>query len=137
VGPEQIPRQFLNYLPEGAPRPWPEHWYAGHLHNVYVQYAAERGLPALAVFLWLIGKVLVDFTGALRRQPPAESRFLLLAAMAIMIGVLVGGMAEHTLGDSEVLTLFVAAIAIGYVALDSPVVHSRVGELHPDAQHAA
>jgi O-antigen ligase len=107
------------------------------LHNVYVQYAAERGLPALAVFLWLVAKVLVDFTRALRRNPPAEPRFLLLAATAIMIGVLVGGLAEHTLGDSEVLTLFVAAIAIGYVAVDSPVVHSRERELQPDAQHAA
>ena len=32
-----------------------------HLHNVPLQIAAERGLPALAVWLWFIVVLIRDF----------------------------------------------------------------------------
>ena len=48
IGPEQIKPQFLNYVPADVPRPLPKGWY-GHLHNVYLQYAAERGIPGFAL----------------------------------------------------------------------------------------
>ncbi len=41
LGPEQVGRQFLAYVPSDIPKPLPKGWY-GHLHNVYLQYAAER-----------------------------------------------------------------------------------------------
>ena len=53
LGPEQIKPQFLRYTPADIPRPLPPGWY-GHLHNIYLQYAAERGIPALLCVLWLI-----------------------------------------------------------------------------------
>ena len=42
LGPEQVKVQFLNYVPADVPRPLPTGWY-GHLHNIYLHYAAERG----------------------------------------------------------------------------------------------
>ena len=60
LGPEQVGKQFNRYVPPSLPRPLPRGWY-GHLHNVYLQYAAERGVPALLAMLWLIAKCLTAF----------------------------------------------------------------------------
>jgi O-antigen ligase len=45
VGPDQVKEAYTDY-PWATRRP--------HLHNNVVQIAAERGLPALAAWLWLI-----------------------------------------------------------------------------------
>src|SRR5581483_2708753 len=45
VGPEQVGPLFMQYLPADLPHPFPTEWYKEHLHNIYVHYAAERGLP--------------------------------------------------------------------------------------------
>ena len=55
LGPEQIKYQFDQWVPADA-RPLPVGYY-GHLHNIYLQYAAERGVPALLIFLWLIANL--------------------------------------------------------------------------------
>ena len=48
LGPEQVKAQFLQYIPADIARPLPTGAYM-HLHNVYLQYAAERGVPALEI----------------------------------------------------------------------------------------
>jgi putative inorganic carbon (hco3(-)) transporter len=94
--------------------------YYGHLHNIYLQYAAERGVPVLLIFLWMIAKILWDFSRALRRNPASpEARFVLQGAIAIVIAILAEGFAEYNLGDSEVLTLFLAVVAFGYLAVET------------------
>jgi O-antigen ligase len=117
LGPEQIGRQFNDYVPKDL-LPLPNGFY-GHLHNIYLQYAAERGIPALLVFLWLIGEILADCWRTLRALPPglSEERFVLQAVIAVTIGILVGGLAEFNLGDSEVLMMFVSVVALGYAAI--------------------
>jgi putative inorganic carbon (hco3(-)) transporter len=119
LGPEQIRQQFDSYMPAKL-KPKPEGFY-GHLHNIYVQYAAERGIPALLVFLWLIGSILWDTIRTLRRLPPglSDERFMLQAVIAVTIGILVGGLFEFNLGDSEVLMMYVSVVALGYAAIDS------------------
>jgi O-antigen ligase len=116
IGPEQIQPQFLAYLPADVARPLPKGWY-GHLHNVYLQYAAERGLPALACMLWIIGKMARDFRNALKRSARPDARFIWLGALAVIAAVLVEGFFEYNLGDSEVLTMFLATMTCGYVAI--------------------
>ncbi len=119
IGPEEPKSQFEKYVPADIPRPLPRGWY-GHLHNLYLQYAAERGIPALLVFLWLIGKVLFDFTRGLRSaEPGAEARFVLHGAIAVILAILAEGFFEYNLGDSEVLTMFLAVLGFGYVALEA------------------
>ncbi len=118
LGPEQVGPQFTRYLPRGTPQPLPKGFY-GHLHNIYLQYAAERGIPALAALLWFIGRVLRDFNrGAIRYSHVPELQFALRGAIAVIIAILVEGCFEHNLGDSEILTLFLAVIGLGYVALE-------------------
>jgi putative inorganic carbon (HCO3(-)) transporter len=118
LGPEQIKYQADRWIPQSA-YPLPSGDYQ-HLHNVYLQYAAERGLPALLIFLWIIAKILWDFARALWRKPAnPEARFVLHGSIAVIIAILAEGFAEYNLGDSEVLTLFLAVVAFGYIARDS------------------
>ncbi len=118
IGPEQIQPQFLKYLPADVPLPLPKGWY-GHLHNMYLQYAAERGLPALACILWIIGRMARDFRRALRIWPSqTEARFVWLGALAVIAAILAEGFFEYNLGDSEVLTMFLSTTTCGYIAID-------------------
>ena len=113
VGPEHVGREFEQYIPADIPRPLPVGWY-GHLHNIYLQYAAERGIPVLCFMLWVIGKVLRDAIAGLRSASPAR-KAVLHGAIATVIAVLVGGCFEFNLGDSEVLMLFLGILACVYV----------------------
>ena len=116
VGPDMIKRDFMKYVPADIPRPLPEGYYQ-HLHNFYFQYAADRGIPAVLALLWLIGKAVVDFVRAVRKLPEIDivRRGVLHGCIAGIIAILVEGVFETNLGDSEVLTMFLAMIAAGYV----------------------
>jgi O-antigen ligase len=118
LGPEQIRSNFESYVPADVRRPLPVGYY-GHLHNIYIQYAAERGIPAMLLMLWLIGMTLYDcFRGILRAgRAPSQELFVLHGTIAVTIGILVGGLFEHNLGDSEVLMMFLSVVALGYAAL--------------------
>jgi len=119
VGPEQVKPQFDRYVPPDIPRPLPLGWY-GHLHNIYVHYAAERGVPAMLMLVWLLVKVLFDFLSAIRKLPPGpgEAKALLHGCVAVVLAVMVEGVFELNLGDSEVLMMFLTVVACGYVARD-------------------
>jgi O-antigen ligase len=119
IGPEQVNAnaQLMNFIAADEPRPLPTGAYV-HLHNLYLQYAAERGVPALLFFLWFVGRMLFDFGRALRDTGDSERRFALHGAIAVMIAVLSAGWYEFNLGDGEILTLFLAAMACGYVAVE-------------------
>jgi putative inorganic carbon (hco3(-)) transporter len=117
LGPERIQSQFLAYVPPDVPKPLPIGWY-GHLHNIYIQYAAERGLPALAFLLWFIGRMIRDFWRASKHLPASPGRFVFCGVLAVIGGVLAEGLFEHNLGDSEVLTMFLIVASCGYVAID-------------------
>jgi O-antigen ligase len=117
VGPDMIKRDFMKYVPDDIPRPLPEAYYQ-HLHNFYMQYAADRGIPTLLALLWLIVKAVLDFARAVRVLAPEDKlrRGVLHGAIAGIVAILVEGVFETNLGDSEVLTMFLAVIAFGYVA---------------------
>ena len=119
LGPEQVKYQFERWVPPDIPKPLPDGWY-GHLHNIYLQYAAERGIPTMLCMMWLIAKVLWDFLIAVRKTPPGiEARFVLHGAIAVILAILAEGFLEYNLGDSEVLTLFLAVVGFGYVAKET------------------
>ena len=84
-----------------------------HLHNVPLQIAAERGLPALAVFFWFLGVLVRDF---IRQRRIANQRFLPSAGLACVAAMLAAGMFEHNFGDSEFLMLFLLLMTLPYAA---------------------
>ena len=120
VGPERVGPTFMDYLPPDVPKELPDAYYA-HLHNTFVHYAAERGLPIVLALLWLFGKVLWDMSAALRRAPPGpgDERFLLHGTIAATIAFLIVCMTNVSMGDSEVLGAWLAIVAVGYRAKQS------------------
>lgn len=118
IGPEMPGKQFLRYLPADIPTPLPEGFY-GHLHNVYLQYGAERGLPALGVFLCMIGTILVHWWRKARSAISPDIQGLLHGCIAALIALLIEAFFEHNLGDSEVLGMFWVVVAWGYGAWET------------------
>lgn len=127
VGPEGVKLHFDEYVPASIPRPLPIGWY-GHLHNIYLQFAAERGIPTMLVLLWMLLKIGWDFLRGLRALPPGRTdrRFLLHAGIAVLLATMSAGFFEHNLGDSEVLTMFLVVVACGYLALDRELVPEKL-----------
>ena len=82
-----------------------------HLHNVPVQIAAERGLPALAIWLWLIVTLVA---GSIRRLSAPDTRFLAATALSCIIAMLAAGQFEYNFGDSEFLMLFLVFVTLPY-----------------------
>jgi O-antigen ligase len=117
VGPERVKTVFLEYAPPHVPHPIPTEWSIGHLHNIYYQYAAERGVPAILALLWFLGTALYDFWRALRTT--VNGRWMLQAAIACILAMMCAGLAEHNLNDSEPLGVFLSIIACGYVVRDA------------------
>jgi O-antigen ligase len=116
LGPEQVGKQFMRYLPPDVPLPLPKGYY-GHLHNVYLQYAAERGILTMLLMMWLIFKALRDFRHA--AVTDANTRYILHGAVAVILALLAEGFFEYNLGDSEVLTMFFVVVGCGYALLDA------------------
>ncbi len=117
VGPERVGPLFREYLDPDVGELPPA--YYGHLHSIYVHYPAERGLPALAFLLWLLGKILLDCRRALRSAAPGrdDNKATIHALVAGVLAVLIVGAFDVTLGDSEVLALWLTLVAIGYAAM--------------------
>jgi O-antigen ligase len=110
VGPEMIPVLYESYrakYPEAVNARNP------HLHNNPIQIAAERGLPALALWLWFVAAAGVATWRQLRaRVAPAVAA----AGLAAVIAMLAAGMFEYNFGDSEFLMLFLGLITLPYAA---------------------
>ena len=123
IGPDGPKYHFMEYIPDDVPRASLPSGFYEHVHNLYLQYAAERGIPVLLIFLWMIGQILVDFFRGVRSLPPGRSdkRFLLHGAIAVVLAVLVEAFVEVNLGDSEVLTMFLVVVGCGYLALEKEI----------------
>jgi len=115
VGMNMIPKVYLQYRTsdavDSAEATGPE--TRSHLHNVPLQLAAERGLPALAIWLWFVVIVARDLWRLIRTgSTPAVAA----AGFAAVIAMLAAGMFEHNFGDSEFLVLFLALITLPFAA---------------------
>jgi O-antigen ligase len=108
VGPERVQAEYLKYRPADYVNPTNP-----HLHNVPVQIAAERGLPALAAWLWF---VVVAGRDLLRQAMAGPSRAIAAAGLASLVAMLVAGLFEYNFGDSEFLMLFLGLITLPWAA---------------------
>ena len=113
LGPEQIKKQFDSYVPADIPRPLPEGWY-GHLHNNYLQYAADRGIPTALCLCWFLWAMVSQWWQR-AQQSVGDTRAGLEAAVAAWLGVVVSGFFEWNLSNTEVLHLFLVISAAASV----------------------
>jgi O-antigen ligase len=108
VGPTRVGARYGEFLDPSEPG-----HVNPHLHNVPMQIAAERGLPALAAWLWMIVTLGIDMV---RRLKIPDTRFLAASALGSMVAMLAAGMAEYNFGDSEFLMLFLVLMTLPYAA---------------------
>jgi len=108
MGPNMVEREYIRFRdPEAVERVNP------HLHNVPMQIAAERGVPALAAWLWFVGSAAIGLWGLLRS---GRHRFLGAAGLGVIAGMLAAGLFEHNFGDSEFLLLFLVLITLPFAS---------------------
>lgn len=105
LGPQRVGPHFKEYLPAGLPKQLPDGYY-GHLHNIYIHFAAERGLPAMIAIIFFFAATLWEWLRALRHR----ASWPLYGGVAVLLGVLAAGCFEYNLGDSEVLGMTLAAV---------------------------
>jgi O-antigen ligase len=104
TGPNVVQKVYPSYRRSTAVEPTPP-----HLHDVPLQIAAERGIPALVVWLWFVVSVTA---GLLRKFRTDRSRYLTAAAIGAMASMIAAGFFEYNFGDSEFLMLFLVLLTL-------------------------
>ena len=126
VGPDMVQEVYADYRDAGGVNA-----INPHLHNVPLQIAAERGLPALAVWLWFIVVATRELIASLGNP---KSRALAAGALAAMTSMLAAGMFEYNFGDSEFLMLLLVLLTLPIAARQAGATrHSGDGPLSPSA----
>lgn len=118
VGPRMIPNVYSGYatLDDFPPEAYQ------HLHNNYVQIAAESGLPTLLAWLAMWGVLGVSLIRLV--SGAGDDRFLFftcVSALASLAAFLTAGIFEYNFGDSEVVILLLFLIASPYAVQRDPV----------------
>jgi O-antigen ligase len=111
VGPNMVQVVYPRYREPDAVEP-----IVPHLHNVPIQIAAERGLPALAVWIWFVVVALIDLN---RRLRSGRDVVVTAAAIAAMVAMLTAGLFEVNFGNSEFLMLFLTLMTLPFAAADT------------------
>jgi O-antigen ligase len=107
-GPGMILKTYPQYRWPEAPNP-----LTPHLHDNALQIAAERGLPCLVFWLWLVAAAMGDAWREARRGLIGRG-WVAPGALALLTAVMISGLFEYTFGDSEVLMLTLIFAAFPY-----------------------
>jgi O-antigen ligase len=108
IGPNMVPRVYEQYRPDYAVNP-----SNPHLHNVPMQIAAERGIPALAAWLWFVVALSIAL---FRRFKQQRDRVLAATGLAAVLAMLAAGLFEYNFGDSEFLMMFLVLVTLPFAA---------------------
>ena len=108
VGPNMVQEVYADYRDANAVQSTNP-----HLHNVPMQIAAERGLPALALWLWFVLSVVVS---SFRRLQTTTYKSLPAGGLAALAAMLAAGLFEYNFGDSEFLMMLLVIITLPYAA---------------------
>lgn len=131
LGPEMVEETYPVYRPDTAPL-----YQRPHLHNTYLQLAAERGLPALAAYLALMGLAFVAAWRGYRRtvrdaEPDPDSgpdagprtgsrAALYVGVLAVLVAFNLAGLFENNWGDTEVQRGILFLMAVPWCLTPSP-----------------
>lgn len=93
----------------------------GHLHSTPLQLAVDRGLPALLIWLWIIGVFKLKLFKALRQNKFKDyiEKGIVLGAFGGLIGFFIGGLVHYNLGDGEVAMVFFILMGLGIKTVES------------------
>lgn len=110
VGPGMVYGEVLKYR---SHQEYPD-WAYQHLHNNFLQVAAETGLVGLAFWLALWIVLIRDLIRMWLRSESEWVRFLSLNGLCISAAFHVAGCLEYNFGDSEVLILLLFFLTAPY-----------------------
>lgn len=117
LGPGMPERLYPIYRPLAAPRRT-----VPHLHNTYLQTAAEGGLISLAGYLWLIGaSLLASYRGYRRCRTTApdggalRADELYLGSFLAVVGFCLAGLFEANWFDTEVQRVALLFLAVPFI----------------------
>jgi O-antigen ligase len=108
VGPNMVERVYPLYRVASASHP-----VNPHLHNVPLQIAAERGLPALGIWIWFVVAAVIGLFRLFRSHP---DRALAAGGIAAIAAMLAAGLFEYNFGDSEFLMLLLVIVTLPFAA---------------------
>lgn len=110
VGQNMVSRVYpLVRVPDSFPRIPP------HLHDNFLQIAAERGLPALVFWCLMMAAYVVRAHGEASVGPRSDDRPLFaLASLAALTSFVVAGLFDFNFGDSEVAMLALIVMGIPF-----------------------
>jgi O-antigen ligase len=103
-----------------------------HLHNNFLQIAAERGIFALASFLLACLSVIVTIARRLKGWT-GERRGVAAGALFAFVGFLVAGMFEYNFGDSEIKFILFYFISLPFLEFLQAGQDGLKGEDHAPA----
>ncbi len=111
IGPDMAAVRYPIYRPPSAPR-----YDVPHLHDTFLQLAAERGLPGLAAYLAMTALALLAAWRLYRREggrdgPRAD---LHLGVVLALVAFNLAGLFENNWGDTEVQRLAVFVLAVPF-----------------------
>ena len=113
LGPGGVKREYESYaLPEAVKK------RTGHVHNTPLQILVERGVLGLATWVWIWAAFYVRGIRLLRGLPSEarQERTLVAGSLAAITGFLIAGLSEYTFGDSEVVMVAWALMALPWAA---------------------
>jgi len=118
VGPGQVKHAYPTYAPPEALRR-----ATSHLHNTPLQIAVERGVIGLGLWVWIFVAWFRRAVRVWRALPGQADRALALGALLAIAAFITAGLFEYNFGDTEVLLVACAAMALPFVlarSLDAP-----------------
>ena len=109
VGPGQVKHVYPSYAPPEALRR-----QTSHVHNTPLQILVERGVVGLALWLALFATFFVRATAIYRELRADQDRALVAGVLGAVLAFVVGGLFEFNFGDSEVLLMACALMALPF-----------------------
>lgn len=109
TGPQQLVQIYDRYKPSPADP------HEVHLHNNPLQLAAERGIAAALIWIWLLAALGIGHA-RIKSMPnaPPHVKAASAGAFSVIVAVFTAGLFEYNFGDSEILMLFLLAMAVPY-----------------------
>ena len=116
VGPAAFKHAFMNYAVAG---------YTEAAHQTYFQVAAEQGVFGGAIFVWLLGAVILTAGRAVRRAKHFEGRALAIGGLCSVVALMV-----HSLLDYD---WYIGAIGVTFWLVAGLLAHQAQAVAAPAA----
>jgi hypothetical protein len=85
----------------------------GHFHSTPLNLVVERGVPALLLWLMVLGVYARTLWKGLTKIHDPKSRGIILGCLGGMVGFFASGLVHYNLGDQEVAMMFFMLMGIG------------------------